>query len=389
MDNIESYRIDFDETTEEGVGLFGISLVDEPANESNFLKLSKDKIELKIKDKERQIVTGAVLIPNQKIFRNNESRGEHYIFFEEDVIERLSIDYFKKDADKNSWYNHNYDEKIEGNTVIESWIVEDENNDKSNALGLSLPKGTWVMSTKLSDENWKKYVKTGKVSGYSIDGMLKHELVKNKKEKEMTELFKNFVKFMDEKKEKEDVKMLEIKHEDKTLIVEELKEGKVVEFKDGDETKVFKEASFKFEDKEYTTDEGGKIISILEVKDDVKEDEKEDEPSLEEQKKSIEKMIDDEPEIKKMLEEIFDKEKEEKVEEIAELAEKDEDVKTELKKMFSKEMEELSKLKDEVTSLKSELSKVPNDTKLKMNKERKSNGKETTLEALSRINSKR
>ena len=43
--------------------------------------------------------------------------------------------------------------------------------DKSKKYGLSLPKGTWMVSVKVNnDEIWNNYVKTGKVKGFSIEG---------------------------------------------------------------------------------------------------------------------------------------------------------------------------------------------------------------------------
>jgi hypothetical protein len=59
---------------------------------------------------------------------------------------------------------------LEGMSVIESWIIEDEKKDKSNLYGFNLPKGTWMISMKVNnDEIWNK-VKAGEVKGFSIEG---------------------------------------------------------------------------------------------------------------------------------------------------------------------------------------------------------------------------
>jgi hypothetical protein len=43
--------------------------------------------------------------------------------------------------------------------------------DKSKKYGLSVPKGTWMISMKVENEEvWNDYIKTGKVKGFSIEG---------------------------------------------------------------------------------------------------------------------------------------------------------------------------------------------------------------------------
>jgi hypothetical protein len=55
--------------------------------------------------------------------------------------------------------------------------------DKSAVYGLSLPKGTWMGTFKINnDEIWNDYVKEGKVKGFSIEGLFGHNLVAAHKE---------------------------------------------------------------------------------------------------------------------------------------------------------------------------------------------------------------
>ena len=63
-------------------------------------------------------------------------------------------------------------------TVVESWIVTDPANDKSNALGFKdIPKGSWFVSYKIdNDELWEK-VKSGEVRGYSIEGVFSKNII--------------------------------------------------------------------------------------------------------------------------------------------------------------------------------------------------------------------
>ena len=69
----------------------------------------------------------------------------------------------------NATLEHNH--KIEGLSLVESWIIEDSEKDKSRAYGLEYPVGTWMVSMKVNnDDIWEGYVKEGKVKGFSIEG---------------------------------------------------------------------------------------------------------------------------------------------------------------------------------------------------------------------------
>jgi len=61
-------------------------------------------------------------------------------------------------------------EKVSGVHTVESWIVEDSKNDKSNLYGYELPKGTWFVSMRVNnDEVWQR-IKSGELKGLSIEG---------------------------------------------------------------------------------------------------------------------------------------------------------------------------------------------------------------------------
>jgi hypothetical protein len=64
---------------------------------------------------------------------------------------------------------HQYE--INGLSLVESWIVEDEVHDKSRKYGMNVPVGTWMGAIKVNNTDvWEKFVKTGIVRGFSIEG---------------------------------------------------------------------------------------------------------------------------------------------------------------------------------------------------------------------------
>ena len=151
-------------------GIEAISVVENPAIEEDFIALKEHKdIKLAEVDAEKRILMGPALIPNKKIFRKGEDDDtDYYIYFSEDTVRKASELFFIKSKHQNSTFEHSFE--LSDMSVVESWLIEDPEKDKAAAYGYDLPKGTWMVSMKvLNDEVWKA-VKEGEVKGFSIEG---------------------------------------------------------------------------------------------------------------------------------------------------------------------------------------------------------------------------
>ena len=158
----------FIEEDSELSGIQAISIVEEPAIEEDFIALSAEKINLAKVDEKKKILMGPALIPNKKILRASKDE-DYYIYFSEDTVRKASQLFLARGKQNNSTLEHEYD--IKGMSVVESWIVEDTEKDKTKLYNLGVPKGTWMVSVKVNnDEVWDEYVETGKVKGFSIEG---------------------------------------------------------------------------------------------------------------------------------------------------------------------------------------------------------------------------
>ena len=158
-------------------GIEAISIVENPAIEEDFITLNKD-IEYKLAkvDEKKKILLGALLIPNKPIIRASED-GPYYIYFSKDTVRKASELYLMEGNQNNTTLEHQM--KLRGLSLVESWIVEDKEKDKTAFYDLNYPVGTWVGSVKVtSDKVWDEYVETGKVKGFSIEGFFQD---KNKK----------------------------------------------------------------------------------------------------------------------------------------------------------------------------------------------------------------
>tara|TARA_R100000541_G_scaffold16016_2_gene25564 strand:+ start:2267 stop:2884 length:618 start_codon:yes stop_codon:yes gene_type:complete len=161
---------------EEYSGIEAISVVESPAIEEDFIAL-KDQKQVRLAEisKEKRLLMGAALIPEKPIYRKSGDQ-EFYIYFSKDTVAKASQMFLKAGNQGQATMEHT-DEKLEGMTIVESWLIEDDVHDKSRKYGLDMPIGTWMVAMKVdNDDIWNNYVKEGKVKGFSIEGYFADKL---------------------------------------------------------------------------------------------------------------------------------------------------------------------------------------------------------------------
>ena len=148
-----------------------ISLVSAPAIEQDFVFFGKEKNNLTFAkvDEDKKILISPALIPDKQIFRHNPNTQEdYYVYFSKDTVRQASELYLKNNNHHKATQEHS--ERVSGVLTVESWIIDDPKMDKSTLYGFSLPKGTWMVSMRISnDELWKE-IKSGSLRGLSIEG---------------------------------------------------------------------------------------------------------------------------------------------------------------------------------------------------------------------------
>lgn len=269
----EEYNI-FEYFFDENVkGVYQISLVLEPAIEVDALQFSNDK-RVNI-DADKQILVSPVMIPDQKIWRNNINGKAGYVYASADTIKKLQMNFSKNKYGDVSMIEHN--KEIEGLYINESWIIEDSKNDKANALGFNgLPKGTWMVSYHIEDKAiWDEYIKSGLVKGLSIDAILSVKKVGNEEK----------IKYNMDKRMIEDIVAMaiqkvaleadreEIKINDELSYFGVLELEQVITDIDGN---IIIDGEFIYDNKTYFTDSLGIITKIIENEDNIDNEELED-----------------------------------------------------------------------------------------------------------------
>jgi len=171
---------------DDDTGVDIISFVESPAIEVDFMYFTDKKTQrFKAVDTDKRIVVGAAMLPNEKIIRYDADNNPYFVYFSEDTVRKCQELYFKRSKQNSTNVDHK-DEVNGGVTVVESWIVENPEMDKSKHLGYeNIPKGSWFVSYKVdNDDLWDK-VKNGEVLGFSVEGLFTQTVEQENVEKEL------------------------------------------------------------------------------------------------------------------------------------------------------------------------------------------------------------
>ena len=149
-----------------------VSLVKDPAIDELFMKFNKEEqLKLFFAEDEKQIITGPALIPDKLIYRiHPQTKEEFNCFFTAETINQISQRYLIEANQSN--VNLEHEKKVLDVCMIESWIIEDSKTDKAYALGMELPKGTWMCSMKVNNKEVWQQIKSGDLAGFSVEGTL-------------------------------------------------------------------------------------------------------------------------------------------------------------------------------------------------------------------------
>lgn len=149
------------------LGVFAISVVEQPAIGVDFVALSEQH-SVKFKEDFRGLLYGALLIPDQLIYRRDDkTEEEYYVKYSKDTIRAIAYNYLKQNMTNNATVEHA--KTVEGVSLVETWIIEGE-NDKSKNFGFDLPEGTWFGCMKVENDEVKKQIQNKEVLGFSIEG---------------------------------------------------------------------------------------------------------------------------------------------------------------------------------------------------------------------------
>lgn len=206
--NIPIFDISVDD---EGLGLFGLSFVDNPATQVELHAFKEEEIKkVFFASAEKREVVAPVMIPNQLIIR--EAMGiPYYMRASEETIRKMYEKYMLSGNWNNFTYMHeNMDADMserakDGIYLQRLWIIEDEENDDAKTkYFFDLPKGTLMMKAKVNNRKIWSEIKEGKLRGISLEAFFdkintnKALQITYSKMKTNLELFQKFIAFLNE-----------------------------------------------------------------------------------------------------------------------------------------------------------------------------------------------
>ena len=137
---------------------------------------------------DQHIITGPLMVPDQLIYRASEKFGEHYVKFSGQTIQQIAIKFSKKGFQKNVNIMHDSKLEVAGVTMFESFISNAKRGIKPMAAFADLPDGTWFGSFYVENPQVWELIKSGKVKGFSVEGMFDYNQPATENEKMLAEI---------------------------------------------------------------------------------------------------------------------------------------------------------------------------------------------------------
>jgi hypothetical protein len=128
-----------------------------------------------ILSEEKRIISGALMLADELIFRDNERFGQHYVKFSAETIKSIAIKWAKKNFNNHVNLMHDPEQKVKGVTMFESWLV-DSNRGIMPMKGFEgCSDGSWFGSFYVENEKVWQSIKRGDYKGFSVEGLFDYE----------------------------------------------------------------------------------------------------------------------------------------------------------------------------------------------------------------------
>jgi hypothetical protein len=159
-----------DESDESDLMVDFIALVDKPAIQKEFMKFSEVQAMFAIQSEEQRIISGPLMVANQKIKRYDEERGEYEVFFSPATIKKIAIKLAKKGFQNNVNLMHSADMQLQGVTLFEIFQSDKERGIMPMKGFEDLADGSLFGSMYVDNDQAWQLIKDGKVKGFSVEG---------------------------------------------------------------------------------------------------------------------------------------------------------------------------------------------------------------------------
>lgn len=184
--------------TSEDDGIVTISLVDDPAVESDFVCFAKDggKQLFALSDTSEHLITGCLMKADTPIYRNDNGY-EYYIVFSKETIKTMAQKMLADSTFKNIDLQHNGELLPQGALTLTEVYIKDSNKGIDPNF-VDIPDGSLMTTFKVVDNRiWGECLEGDYLNGFSLEGFFETKQIdfsKNKPNK--TNSFKMRIKEM-------------------------------------------------------------------------------------------------------------------------------------------------------------------------------------------------
>ena len=152
-------------------GMLKISLVDDPAVQSNFQAFSNKKpLMYAVEDEAKRLVLGVVMRADFPIYRRDESMGEYYILYTADTIRTMAEKYLVEGRQNNVNLMHQEGSDVSGVDMVQ-YFIKDTAKGVAPAGFEDIADGSLFAEFHIvNDEVWDAIV-DGTYKGFSLEGV--------------------------------------------------------------------------------------------------------------------------------------------------------------------------------------------------------------------------
>jgi hypothetical protein len=129
-----------------------------------------DRATFAIQDEDKRIISGPLMIANQKIFRTDPELGDYQVFFSPETIKKIAIKMAKKGFHNNVNLMHNAEMKVPGVTLFEIFQSDKARGIRPMKGFEDLADGSLFGSMYVENDVAWQMVKDGMIKGFSVEG---------------------------------------------------------------------------------------------------------------------------------------------------------------------------------------------------------------------------
>ena len=167
IDGIPVYKALVDD---EDTGMLRISLVDDPAVQSDFLAFAAQKRTqmYAVQDEDKHLVLGVVMRADFPIYRRDERSGEYYVIYKADTIRKMAEKYLVEGRQNEVNLMHVDGSEVDGVHLVQYFIK----GGGINPVGFEdISDGSLFAEFHVENEDVWAEIKAGTYKGFSLEGI--------------------------------------------------------------------------------------------------------------------------------------------------------------------------------------------------------------------------